>query len=74
MVCLVGCASKDEGDAAPLPKKDAQASLSQTIKNIESSNMPPEQKQAAIDYAKSNAKNAEKMRVSAQSATAGGGK
>lgn len=61
----VGCSHPDEGDTSPLPNQDAQARVGKATKSIESSNMTPEQKQAAETYLKQGAANADRIKQSA---------
>ena len=74
-ICLgavaIGCKGADDGDSNPLPSKDAQTKVDQAAKGVESSQMSPEQKQAALDYLKNGAVGAGKMKDMAQSGPAG---
>lgn len=73
-VFLLGCAHTPENDTSPLPAQDPQTKVDQASKNVQGSNMTPEQKQAAIDYLSKGASNAEHIKQSAQNATAGASK
>lgn len=71
VICLAGCSPSNEGDTSPRPVQDPQASLNTTITNIEASKMSPDEKKAAIEYAKQNAANAAKMKQSIQRSQTG---
>jgi len=62
---LGGCSHAEDADTSPLPPKDPQASVESAANKIESSNMTPEQKQAAIDYLKQGANNAQQLKKQA---------
>jgi len=70
-VVMVGCGSHDDGDTSPLPAKDTQTQVDSATKRVDSSDMSPEQKQAAAEYLRQGAANAEQIKKSAQGATAG---
>ncbi len=63
-----GCGSGESSDTAPLPAKDAQTRVDEATKGVESSNMTPEQKQAAADYLQKGAAGAQQMQKNAQGA------
>jgi|GEM_PF-3762189 len=67
----VGCSHSDEGDTSPLPKQDTQVRVDNATKNIESSNMTPEQKQQAMNYLQQGAKGAQEIKKSADKMGAG---
>jgi hypothetical protein len=71
-LCTAGCSHADEADTSPLPAKTAQ--VSNATKGVESSNMTPEQKLAALDYLNKGAEGAQKMKSSAEEAGLPGAK
>jgi len=63
-----GCGSGETTDTSPLPPTNTQARVDSATKNVASSNMTPEQKQAADAYLKQGAANAEQIKKSAGTA------
>lgn len=62
--------SQSDADTSPLPSEGPEKRVESAQKGIESSNMTPEQKQAAAEYMRQGASNAQKIESSARASGA----
>lgn len=69
-VILAGCASEPVADTNPLPAEDPQTKLKKQEEAIANSDMTPEQKQKALEYARQGAAQSDAVKASAEAAGA----